>query len=86
MQKMAKEHKKQCSDYKRKLQKASEIKKIHQEIASLQAVNVVRRLATCNTALSKEMERVSKLEKEIQELHDTLTELTENGSKKEQNK
>lgn len=36
---------------------------------------MVRRLATCNTALSKELERVSKLEKEIQELHDTLTEL-----------
>ena len=76
LKKMVTEHKKQCSKYERELKKANELgTKLRCELVSLQTANVVRRLASCNKNLSKQKERINTLEKEVQELHDTLTEL-----------
>ena len=60
------------------LNKAGELshkleKEIH--VQSLQATNVVRRLAKRETDLAKEQNKTCQLEKEVSDLHCTVTEL-----------
>ncbi|XP_041476948.1 uncharacterized protein LOC121425060 [Lytechinus variegatus] len=76
MTKMTKEHKKQCSVYERELQAAADLsRELNKDMKSLKSANIVRRLATRDAQLKNKTEKVSKLEKDIEKLHQVIKEL-----------